>query len=281
VNRLTPALPIALLVLVAAAPPAEPVIAAERGFAAAAHAGDVAAAFRANMAGDAILFAPEPVSAKQAIGPDAKFPPSLAWWPAYAGISRSGDLGFTTGPFTIDEARKAQGWYFTVWRKQADGRWRWVLDHGTPTKARSDAGRDSRVAVAPAGRGGREAWVAVQAAEAKSAAALAVDAPTAYPAFLWDDGRLMRVGPQPAVGREAFTAAARSGPARLRTAPLGGGASKAGDLAFTYGTAAWEKEGSPVSGHYVRLWQRRNGGWKMLVDEVTPDPPAATPAPAQ
>ena len=41
--------------------------------------------------------------------------------------------------------------------------------------------------------------------------------------------------------------------------PLGGGASKAGDLAWTYGDARW----TGGRGHYVRIWQRRGGAWKI------------------
>jgi ketosteroid isomerase-like protein len=48
--------------------------------------------------------------------------------------------------------------------------------------------------------------------------------------------------------------------------------SRAGDLAFTYGDALWQKDGQAVRGHYVRVWQRRRGAWKLIVDELTPVP---------
>jgi hypothetical protein len=119
----------------------------------------------------------------------------------------------------------------------------------------------------------------VRAAETKLAIALAGDARAALPAALWDDGRIMRSGPQPAVGRAAFAAAAAAGPARIEAAQLGGGASRAGDFAWTYGKAAWEDGGAPVEGHYVHIWQRRAAGWKLLVDEMTPLPRRRIPAP--
>ena len=46
--------------------------------------------------------------------------------------------------------------------------------------------------------------------------------------------------------------------------PIGGGASKAGDLVWTYGSAHWDKG----RGHYVRVWQRRAGKWALVFDEI-------------
>lgn len=58
----------------------------------------------------------------------------LTWEPKAAGIAASGDLGYTWGFY---EARKADGTgpvkkgkYITVWRKQADGSWKFVVDGG-------------------------------------------------------------------------------------------------------------------------------------------------------
>ena len=82
----------------------------------------------------------------------------------------------------------------------------------------------------------------MKAAEARLAAALAADARAALPRFLAADGRLMRVGPQPAVGAAAWAPLLAAGPERIETAPLGGAASAAGDLAYTYGTARWRKD---------------------------------------
>jgi ketosteroid isomerase-like protein len=202
----------------------------------------------------------------------------LNWWPAYAGIAVSGDLGFTTGPFVVGKGeRKGYGWYFTVWRRQPDGSWRWVLDHGPPTREAAPFAADARVTALPPGRPSSrsKALGSLRAAEAHLAAAIAQDARTALPRFLASDGRLMRVGPQPAVGAAAWAPLLAAGPERIETAPLGGEVSEAGDLAYTYGTARWRKEGAPVEGHYVRIWQRRAEGWKLIVDNMIPSPPPA------
>ena len=58
----------------------------------------------------------------------------LAWKPDFISVSGSGDLGYTYGKFTyesVDEDGKEvkiKGIFHTVWRKQANGEWRYVWD---------------------------------------------------------------------------------------------------------------------------------------------------------
>lgn len=60
----------------------------------------------------------------------------LQWEPEFADVSASGDLGYTWGRYvsmskTEDgEFRKSYGKYTSIWRKQNDGNWKWVLDTG-------------------------------------------------------------------------------------------------------------------------------------------------------
>jgi ketosteroid isomerase-like protein len=277
----------ALAAPAAAAPSPAPVgqiVEAERAFARAAQSEGVNAAFLHYSAPDGLVFQPGPKPAREALAAHPIPPVPLSWWPVYAGIAASGDLGFTTGPFVAGSGeRKGHGWYFTVWRRQADGSWRWVIDHGPPTREAAPYGPDSAVAVLPPGRrsGRSKAFAGVKAAEAELAAALAADARAALPRFLAADGRLMRVGPQPAVGAAAWAELLAAGPERIETAPLGGAASAAGDLAFTYGSARWRKGDRAVSGHYVRIWQHRLDGWKLVVDNMIASPPPPPPPAVQ
>jgi ketosteroid isomerase-like protein len=260
------------------------VVEAERAFAAAARTDGVNAAFLHYSAPDALVFQPGPMLARAALAADPIPAIELDWWPAYAGIAASGDLGFTTGPYVIGSGeRKGYGWYFTVWRRQPDGSWRWVLDHGPRTREAAPEGTGAQVAVLPAGRRspGAGAFGDVKSAEASLAAALAADARAALPRFLAADGRLMRVGPQPAIGASAWAPLLAAGPERIETERLGGAVSAAGDLAYTYGSARWRRDGAAVTGHYVRIWQHRKEGWKLIVDNLvaTPPPPPSPPAP--
>ena len=58
----------------------------------------------------------------------------LSWEPLYENISESGDLGYTYGIHsTLEKAtgRITKGTYLTIWKKQSDGLWKFVLDTGT------------------------------------------------------------------------------------------------------------------------------------------------------
>lgn len=60
----------------------------------------------------------------------------LTWRPVKAEVSKSCDLGYTFGNYELyDFSREGirYGNYFTVWRKEKDGTWRWVLDGGNST----------------------------------------------------------------------------------------------------------------------------------------------------
>lgn len=273
------ALAAALFSSAAAARAPDEVVAAERSFAAHAQAHGVNAAFRRFIADDGVLFVPDPKPGKALLATLPERPGTLKWWPVYAGLAASGDLGFTTGPYEMDGSHgKVHGHFFTVWKKQPDGQWRWFLDHGTPTRAKPAQEPDTPVQTLAAPRVRRaapsaDAWKQLLAVEKDFAAALARDARSAYLATLAEDARVMRVGPQPAQGRAAYRARIAEGPAMVSAAHLGGSISQAGDLAFTYGDARWAEDDRQVKGHYVRIWQNRAAGWALVVDELVPTPP--------
>lgn len=62
----------------------------------------------------------------------------MTWKARHAEIAASGDLGYTWGDWILRKKHPqagdtAYGNYFTVWKKQADGSWKWVLDGGNST----------------------------------------------------------------------------------------------------------------------------------------------------
>jgi ketosteroid isomerase-like protein len=58
----------------------------------------------------------------------------LTWEPVYEKIASGGDLGYTYGYFTSRikaTGEEGRGTYLTIWQKQPDGRWKFVMDTGT------------------------------------------------------------------------------------------------------------------------------------------------------
>lgn len=58
----------------------------------------------------------------------------LEWSPEYIDVSESGDLAYTYGPYTFNYMdtsgikNQDTGFFHTVWKRQADGKWLYVWD---------------------------------------------------------------------------------------------------------------------------------------------------------
>ncbi|MBW8813703.1 MAG: DUF4440 domain-containing protein [Caulobacterales bacterium] len=265
--------------LAAPATPA-PVVAAERAFAADGLELGIQGSFLKHSAPEAIVLNPEPTLAHALYAePKPKGAP-LVWWPLWAGIARSGDLGFTTGPYTY--AGTPRAWYFTVWARQPDGSWKWLMDAGPPSDPAGAAPQGSDVAYAqPAARTAGSADKAmdqVMQAEIKLHQAAKADVKAAFLAAAADDGRIVGSKAAPPKDRAGLAAELDTRATSIAYAPLGGRASKAGDLVWTYGVAQWtDAAGAPQRGHYVRIWRDDRPGWRILFDELLPAPPLKRP----
>ncbi|MBW6459120.1 MAG: nuclear transport factor 2 family protein [Bacteroidales bacterium] len=61
---------------------------------------------------------------------------TLSWEPLFADVSLSGEMGYTYGIYTIDmysqegQPVQKQGTYVNIWKKDKNGRWKFVLDSG-------------------------------------------------------------------------------------------------------------------------------------------------------
>lgn len=56
----------------------------------------------------------------------------LTWEPQGGDISTSGELGYTYGIYEMRDGsdQVERGTYVTIWKKQEDGKWKFVLDSG-------------------------------------------------------------------------------------------------------------------------------------------------------
>lgn len=93
-------------------------------------------AFLQYMDSSAILLRPNhyPIAGNDAVNylnkiVDTSF--KLTWLPSKTVVATSGELGYTYGIYTYrDKDTTYQGTYTSVWKKQADGSWKFVLDTG-------------------------------------------------------------------------------------------------------------------------------------------------------
>jgi ketosteroid isomerase-like protein len=130
-----------MIVTSAHAAPIDAVLDADRAFAAAAKEKGARAAFVEFAAPDAIMFrhGVGPVKGIAAIGQVFASPETAtaAWEPEGGEIAASGDLAYTWGYFAWTAVAgpnvgkpPVTGNYVSIWRKQSDGRWKWVIDLG-------------------------------------------------------------------------------------------------------------------------------------------------------
>ena len=90
----------------------------------------------------AILFAPEPVAARQWLTMQDTPREAIRWSPHRVLLSCDADTAVTTGAIRWGEV---EGYYTTVWRRSAAGGWRWLLSHGDAVAAPLADPGDSRI----------------------------------------------------------------------------------------------------------------------------------------
>jgi hypothetical protein len=118
---------VALLLAAAASSPSA--LDAERSFAAMAQTHGQWTAFRAYAASDALMFVPETVNAQAWLKGRADTPRAVMWWPGRAILSCDGKVAVNSGPW-VRQGGASVGYFTTIWVRQQDGSWKWVLDHG-------------------------------------------------------------------------------------------------------------------------------------------------------
>jgi ketosteroid isomerase-like protein len=248
-------------------------------------------AFLAYFADDGVVFRERIALAKPYY---AVMPPTaaqLTWAPAWGAASASGDLAFTTGPYTEraspQDTARGHGQFASVWMRQLDGQWKVLADVGAPGPAQPAPTFTAR-ALAPAATVARGAASSAAVLEGQRAMLLIADrglaaagrvdgAAQALAAVATDDVRALWPGAAPAIGRDS---AARAVAAHVARAP--GAAieyqttearlARAGDMGVTWGTYTLRvPDAAPTEyGSYLRVWTRENGGWRVLLDALAP-----------
>jgi ketosteroid isomerase-like protein len=287
--RIVPALVLAAAVIPIQSdiPPALAAMAdTERAFAKAATVIGWRDAFLEFFADDAITFAPGVVPAKDGLRKQASTPFSileLVWEPRTGDVAASGDLGWLTGPSTsvnrkTPEARTSHGCYLSIWRKQPNGAWRVFIDVGANApEPVSFAPGFTRTTIADPYTGSEgKAAAGKSLADADrdvNAQIAAAGFARAFDARLSPASRLHRPGTTPQLGRAAIVKWLEQNAAAGSARDVAAEAAASGDFGYTHGTFE-VKEPKPVTGVYVRLWNRDAAGrWWLTVDVAQPGRP--------
>lgn len=248
-------------------------------------------AFMSFIAEDGILFRPNAVKGKQWMT-EHPLPASykrdlLSWAPEFAEVSSSDDMGYTFGPWqrknTVnDEKPVAWGHFVTIWKKQADGSWRFAVDLGIshPAPPKTDLVLEAPKSQSQNTRLRADKLDSARAALASLERKFSEDsdnngAQLAFLAYAAPTVRVFREGKFPFVGKEGAASAIPLANHLWTWEPQGWDVSLAGDLGYSYGTY-WLKSNDanikPETGNYFRIWKKYRDGWKVVVDVANPIP---------
>jgi ketosteroid isomerase-like protein len=265
----------------------------ERAFVRAAAAKGFRDSFYEYFADDGIAFNPHPFRVRVSLAGQPSTPPPMGadWAPVWGDVAAAGDLGWNTGPLVYagrDGKPEHHGLFFSVWKRQADGSYKVVLDIGSDTPAavvpitepphsswRPGQGAPGGVDVAGAKTallGAEQDFIAVSSAESLG---------RAYASRLADEARVHRPGVMPVAGRVALGEWASTQAGKYRGEPLFADVSRSGELGYTWGS--YERIGDdPDAGYFARVWKKdRHGDWRIVFDTVSPVPAGAKPLTAE
>ena len=268
----------------------EAVIAAETGFAATAKQAGTKAAFLASCAPTAFVTDGGKLANAQEVwaARPAQAAARLSWYPVLADAAQSDDLGYTTGPWTawLNERAQAAGEYVTVWRKQPDGQWKFVVDMGIERIGVAPAPTPEvpapRLPVAVATPSAAPSNILLDLDRRFDAAELIKPGAT-YQQYLSEEARLYRPGLSMMHGAAAVANMKNLDRGYLFT-PANCYLAAAGDLGYVVGSLHRGATGTTrpeETGSYLRIWRREaTAGWRVVLEvlNMTPD---SVPVPAK
>lgn len=225
----------------------------------------------------ALVFRPNPVNAKTyyATAEDTK---DLSWTPVYARVSRSGDWGFTTGPYTYTGKEAAYGQYFSVW-KAVDGKWQLVLDLGTNHNKPLNKVTTEFIEPKDSYKSHflndkqREAGASiVGTTESTLNATLKSYGISAFAGFINPDVRILFPGYEPIIGKDKALAFFNSMISKVSLKTTKVDKADGGDFASTYGLATLDyKADLRESFNYVFIYERQSDhNWNLIALVFTP-----------
>jgi ketosteroid isomerase-like protein len=243
---------------------------AEKSFAAYAMANGTREAFLSFLDSNGIVFEKgEPVNGLKAWTVKEKRPGILNWHPQFAGISRSGDFGFTSGPWTFQpgstsDSVVARGQYNTVWHIDSQDHWKFLLDMGVSYKEVNES-KEVEKTLNSSGKGSRD-MASLFKAESDFIKRCAESPAAAYKDILSPKGCLLnRNGQLPAFTKQEQEKIILSQPAGIQFEVRDAKIARSGDLGYLYGVSTYDgkKDG------YLHIWSKKAGTWKLVLEVLT------------
>lgn len=228
-----------------------------------------------------LIFRPDPVKVLSYFDnkPDSD-PGLLSWQPAFAKISRSGDWGFTTGPYvyTLKDGQSSYGQYVSVWKADKKRVWKLDLDlgiaHPKPIKEFTSDFKDPenlKFDHLESEVRSQQRKDIIMGSDILFSSTLITDENVAYNTFLSTDARLLFPGFEPIIGKQNIIDFLAKQEITITTEPKKADRATGGDLAYTYGRANIVNKTQTKTYNYVRIWEIQEGyNWNVILEIFTP-----------
>lgn len=256
---------------------------AERNFARSSVMFGRNAAFIENMAEKSIIFTDKWITNGKEFSKNRKAVPiMLKWEPEFMDISASRDFGISCGPWEVQEYRPytapvSTGYFLSVWEKQQDNTWKVILDDGASTpliknykhrfsfpegadkRAYFTENKDQRYADELAG------WEKQMLLMWKENHVASI-----YESFMAPGAVVLRNKHYPESNRDSVRLWISQRGSTFSWTTEGCKTASSGDLGFTYGMIV-KSDINKNAGHYVRIWRKQGGMWKITIELINAD----------
>lgn len=232
-----------------------------------------------------VFLSPGPVNGLDFLKNRPNISDLMEWEPAFSGISKSMELGFTVGPINFQRvgSPKRYGEYLTIWKRDRKGEWKIALrgivenygnqfnknpqavhivdqsfiepDSAGYYKQRSQARLNQRTDI-------------VISNDRLFATVLRSDNKFAFQEFFTEDVRFYFPWSDPIYGKKAVLDFIDKKQIHIETEYQHVDRSFSGELAYTYGEATVRTPKDELLPHnYVRIWQRQpDHQWRVIVE---------------
>ena len=255
--------------------------AAERAFSEMAKSDGTRKAFLTFLDDSAVVFMPKPTNGKLLYGAMPESKTLLQWDPELSDIAYSGDFGYTTGSWRMSDSAGVApaifGHYLTVWKKNAEGKWRVVLDggisHNKPDSGVSllpGLGFDKITKAKLPKRNDDQASRSLRIADNIFATIVGkrglVDA---FRVTAAEDIRLLRQRTFPITGIDSAQVFLSTQPDKQTWKLLFCDTAPSGELGYTYGEISVPAQEHQIArhGYYIRVWRLDpQEVWRIAID---------------
>jgi len=192
----------------------------------------------------------------------------FSWSPSYSELSGSGNWGYTTGnyehrPRSLKDTPDQCGQYTTVWGKNDQGQWKYLIDIGTSHDCKPLDKNPVIIAASKYGAGEDLSEEKFFIVEKEFNGLVGRSAKDAYLEYGSSKYILNMPQHQPVTSRDSVVMLLNS-MGTLQYRPAGIKISPGKDMVATYGTF----EAGTNTGSYLRIWRHEKTGWKIALEVI-------------